>query len=108
MEEKEDSKEIFRGKKKYEEFTGGKEFKKKIGRWKCIRNKVKGERYKMHTEILRSKVKKKNERKSLTLEKQKRYRRGRETIINILYYYFLYHLIQRKEKKMMERCTLHL
>lgn len=32
MEEKGDSKEIFRGKKKYEEFTGGKEFKKKIGR----------------------------------------------------------------------------
>lgn len=32
MEEKEDSKEIFRGKKKYEENTRGKEFKKKIGR----------------------------------------------------------------------------
>lgn len=62
----------------------------------------------MHAEILRSKVKKKNERKSLTLEKQERYRRGRETIINILCYYFLYYLIQRKEKKMMERCTLHL
>lgn len=62
----------------------------------------------MHAEILRSKVKKKNERKSLILEKKERYRRGRETIINILCYYFLYYLIQRKEKKMMERCTLHL